>query len=242
MMTEATSPVLDTLATQLEQRVRHAAAARTGAALAAQFDGMRGDLESASSEIDECMTVLFDSRLLQLPSEGADFEQRKAWVAEQLRAIRKKLDENPASVRQGDLWRNTKRAIETLRNELLEAREQAYAAFLDEFAAGDRELLQSLPPGVSGAEDYRQAIEEFERVRERLPGKVDDVARAAAAGRRLEKCRHRVESEAVPAAFKDDWRALRGEGLPLTALNEELLAWLKEHELARSVVLQYRTP
>ena len=242
MMAEVATPELDSLASELEQRVRHAAAARSGAALAAQFETMRSELESATSEIEECLTVLLDSPSLELPGAPEDLEQRKAWVAEQLGAVRTKLAENPAAIRQGDLWRSFKRAIETLRSELVEARALAYATFLDQFPAGDRELFESLPPEIPGVREYGEAIDGFERARDRLPRTVEEVARAAAAGRRLAERRDHVENEAVPPEFRDDWRALRGEGLALPELSEPLRAWLEEHDLAGSVLLRYRSP
>ena len=59
----------------------------------------------ATSDIEECLTVLLDSPFLGLPATE-NLEQRKAWVAEQLAALRTKLAENTASIRQGDLWRS----------------------------------------------------------------------------------------------------------------------------------------
>ena len=124
---------------------------------------------------------------------------------------------------------------------LVEARGLAYVAFLDQFPAGDRELFESLPD-LPGVREYGEAIDGFERERERLPRTVEDVARAAAAGRRLAERRDHVENEAVPpGSCRDAWRALRGEGFPLPELSEQLRAWLEERDLAGSVLLRYRS-
>lgn len=241
MSEPAQASALDDLSEELVSSVRRAAAAVADASLVAQLGRMRGDLDGATRPISECMTVLLDSPLIELSNEQADLlSQRRAWVTSQIAKVREALAADPASLRKGSLWRETKQAVETIESELVDARAASYAHLLDHFAAGDRELLETLPPQTPGKRDYQEAIEAFEAARERLPSSVEDTAEATAAGRRLQKLREQVESDAVPEKFQEQWRALRADGLALGALTPEFRAWLDEHGLARSVVLRYR--
>lgn len=236
-----TPSVLDELAHELAASVRRASSAAADAQLVAQLDVMRSAIEAATGPIAECMSVLMGSPLLNVPEEqSATLAERKEWVAAQIEKLREAFASDPGSIRKASLWRDTKNAFEKLRDELLNARAASYESLVDGFAAGDRELLQTLPPRTAGTREYREAIENFNLIRGRLPGTVEDVAKAAAAGRRLRALREQVESAAVPAEFQEQWRALRADGLALSKLTPEFRGWLDEHSLSRSVVLEYR--
>jgi len=240
-MPDAQTPsVLDDLAHELAASVRRASSAAADAQLVAQLDVMRSAIEAATGPIAECMSVLMGSPLLDVPEEQGTLAERKAWVAAQIEKLREAFASDPGSIRKGNLWRETKNAFEKLRDELLDARAASYESLLDGFAAGDRELLQTLPPRTAGTPEYREAIENFDVFRQRLPGTVEEVAKAAAAGRRLRALREQVESAAVPAEFQEQWRALREDRLALSKLTPEFRGWLDEHSLSHSVVLRYR--
>lgn len=241
MSNDAASATLDRLAAELLAAVRRASTAQADAALAAQFEGLQLQVDDATAEITECAQVVARSPLLRIPQEEREnLESRRSWVVSQIDRLRSVAAENPAAVRQGPVWRETRQAIDALRKELTAARAGSYRALLEEFAAGDRELLESVPPGTAGLVAYRRAIEDLESFATRQPRSLDDVAQAAAAGRRLRELREQVERDAVPAEFQDEWRALREGGLRLPALTDEFRAWLDSHGLAKSVVLTYR--
>lgn len=241
MSSDASSATLDRLAAELVAAVRRASAAQADAALAAQFEGMQLQIDEAAAEIAECAHVVTRSPLLLIPQEQREnLESRRSWLASQIDRLRSVVAENPAAVRQGPVWRETRQAIDALRKELAAARADSYTALLKEFVVADRELLESVPPGTAGLGEYRRAIEDLESLAARQPRSLDDVVRAAAAGRRLRELREQVERDAVPAEFQDEWRALRASSLRLPALTEEFRAWLDSHGLAKSVVLTYR--
>lgn len=241
MSDHAHPATLDRLAAELVAKVRRASAAQTGAALAAQFDGMRRHVDTASTEIAECAEVVTKSPLLRIAKEQREtLESRRSWVESQIARVRSVLEEDPGAVRQGAVWRETKQAIEALRDELVLARASGYAALLEEFVAADRQLLQSVPPATAALREYRTAIDALELIADRPPRSIDDVAKAAAAGRRLRELRERVERDAVPGEFQEEWRALRANGLPLAALSDEFRAWLDSHGITKSIVLTYR--
>lgn len=231
---------LDLLAAELVTKVRRAATAQADTALAAQFDGMRLEVDAASTEIAEYAAVSTSPHLRVSAEHRQSLESRTAWVEAQIARVRTILAEDPRAVRQGKVWRETKQAIEALRKDLVLARDAGYAALLEEFVAGDRQLLETVPPGIAGLREYRAAVETFESTADRRPRSIDDVAQAAAAGRRLRDLRERVERDAVPSEFQDEWRVLRAGGLSLTALTDDFRAWLDSHGLSQAIVLTYR--
>ena len=238
----SSSPVLDDLTANLAAAVREASAARAGAALVAQYDTMRRQVEGAAEEIGLCMAALADPEVLQLPDDlQAALEERVAWLNAQIDKTREAVAQDPERVRQGSLWRDTRRAMDTLREELAAATRKAYESLLDEYAGDDQRLLGTLPPETPGARDYRVAIDRFEAVRDEMPASVEDVRRAIAVGRRIQELRERVEADAVPQEFQHHWRLVRGQGLPLAAFTDEFREWLTERGLAQHTVLRYQS-
>lgn len=242
-MTTPTESELDRLASELEREVRHAAGARASAELVAAFRGMTLDVDAAATEIEQCAAVLLGPSPLVLPDSYAkEFQERKEWLGAQIAKVRATIDKDPMRVRQGTLWRETQKAFNTLRDELLDLLDSAYASLLDTFSADDRHVLETLPPGITGVRDYRAAIDDFERYVAARPASVDDVRQAAAVGRRLKSLREQVEAEAVPEEFQEQWRQVRTTGLPLADLTDAFVAWLRERGLANSTLLTYRSP
>jgi hypothetical protein len=232
---------LDRLAAELAREVRHAAGARTNAELVAAFHGMTHDVDTAAIEIDQYAAVLRGPSPLVPPEHyPGELRARTEWVQAQIGKVRETLEKDPMRVRQGALWRETQKAFNTLRTELLEVLDAAYSGLVDSFAADDRHVLETLPPGIAGARDYRIAIDDFERYATTRPGTPDDVKQAAAAGRRLKSLRETVEADAVPQEFQDQWRQVRTTGLPLAELTDAFVGWLRERGLANSTVLTYR--
>ena len=220
--------------------MRHAAGARTNADLVAAFHGMTRDVDTAAVEIERCAAVLRGPSPLVLPEHyPGELRARTEWVQAQIGKVRDTIEKDPMRVRQGALWRETQRAFNTLRTELLEVLDAAYSGLLDSFAADDRHVLETLPPGIAGERDYRIAIDDFERHAATRPTTPEDVKQAAAAGRRLQSLRETVEAEAVPDEFQDQWRQVRTTGLPLAEITDAFAAWLRERGLANSTVLTY---
>jgi hypothetical protein len=233
---------LDRLAAELAREVRHAAGARANAELVAAFHGMTRELESAVAEIDQCVGVLRGPSPLVLPASYPEqFQARTEWILAQINKVRGTVEADPMRVRQGTLWRETQRAFNTLRAELIELLDTAYSSLMDSFAGDDRHVLESLPPGITGVRDYRMAIEDFERLIGTRPTTADEVQQAAAIGSRLKDLRDKVEAEAVPEEFQGQWRQVRTVGLPLAELTDAFVAWLRERGLSESTVLTYRT-
>jgi len=233
---------LDRLAAELAREVRHSAGARANAELVAAFHGMTRELESAVAEIDQCAAVLRGPSPLVLPeSYPQQFQTRTEWILAQIDKVRATVETDPMRVRQGTLWRETQRAFNTLRSELIELLDAAYSGLMESFVGDDRHVLESLPPGITGVRDYRMAIEDFERLIGKRPTTADEVRQASATGSRLKGLRDKVEAEAVPEEFQDQWRQVRTVGLPLAELTDAFVAWLRERGLSESTVLTYRT-
>jgi hypothetical protein len=241
MSESAPQSELDRLAAELAREVRHAAGARANAELVAAFHGMTQDVETAAIEIERSATVLRGPSSLVVPDGyPGGLQDRTQWVQAQIAKVRETLEKDPMRVRQGALWRETQKAFTTLRADLLEMLDAAYSNYLASFAADDRHLLETLPPGITGVRDYRRAIDDFERCAAGRPTTADDVRVAGAAGRRLKSLREKVEAEAVPEEFQDQWRQVRTTGLPLSELTDAFVTWLRERGLASSTVLAYR--
>jgi hypothetical protein len=237
----SSNATLDSLAAELVREVDRATAARAQAGLVAEFDGMRTDVEAEIAPISEA-AVVFDSSHIALTAEQrAELSERQQWLAAQLDKVRSALDKQPEKIRRGDVWKETKRALQALRASLEGARVTNYEDLLAQFADGDHDLLDSLPAGTPGVNEYRVALNAFERVRERLPQTAQDVAIAEAAAGRLKEIRERVEADAVPDAFRSQWRALRGAGIPLASLTPDFRVWLEEHGVAENVMVVYRS-
>jgi hypothetical protein len=233
-------PALDQLADDLRASVRRATAARAEAGLVAQFDGMRADVEGAIEPIREGLSVLNAPELSLNAEATSQVRARREWLQTQLEKVRAGLEKDPSSIRRGGLWRETKKAIDTLGEELSNIRLEAYNAMLAPYSERDLELLDSLPPGTSGVDEYRTALRAYENALDRVPSTPAEVAAADQAGRRLREIRERVEAAAVPAEFSEQWRALRGSGLGLTELTDEFRDWLATQGLNANVVLVYR--
>lgn len=231
---------LDQLADEVRASVRRATAARAEAGLIAQFDGMRADVEAAIEYIREGVSVLEAPELGVSTAAKSQVQARREWLAAQLQKIQAALEKDPNSIRRGALWRDTKKAMEKLREDLSNVRFDAYNAMLARYAEGDSELLDSLPPGTTGLDEYRRALSAYEKARDRMPGTVEEVAGADNAGRRLQEIREEVEAAAVPDALRDQWRDLRASGLALAEMTEEFRDWLATQGLDTNVVLVYR--
>jgi type II secretory pathway component PulJ len=172
--------------------------------------------------------------------QTTEVAERQRWLQAQIEKVHAALEKQPEKIRRGELWKETKRAMDALRTSLEMARASNYDALLAGYAEGDHELLDSLPAGTSGVTEYRTALNVFERVRDRAPQTPHDVATAEAAARRLKEIRERVEADAVPSDFRTQWRSLRGAGIPLSALTPEFRQWLEEHGVAENVMVVYR--
>jgi hypothetical protein len=239
-MTASDAPArLDELSADLARAVRHAAGARAAAAVAAAFEGLTRDVNAVACQIEEHVAVLRrPSPLPFSPELGRELGERSAWLFAQIKKVREVAESSdPMRVRQGALWRETLRAATTLRNDLADGVDQAYKDLLDPFRGRDREILETLPQGVSGSEEYRATIDDFERAGATRPTKPEDVTNAVAIGRRLQRLREQTESTAVPPEFQDQWRLVRTTGLPLTALTESFAEWLGEQGLASATLL-----
>jgi hypothetical protein len=203
---------------------------------------MTRDVDSAAADIEQLAATLRGPSPLVLPeSYPEEFRPRTEWILGQIDKVRSTIEADPMRVRQGTLWRETQRAYGTLRTELEQLLEHTYRSLLESYAADDRHVLDTLPPGIAGTRDYRIAIEDFEQYAARRPTSTEDVRAAAAAGRRLKSLREKVEAEAVPEEFQDQWRQVRLTGLPLLEVTDSFAAWLTERGLASYVVLTYRT-
>ena len=86
---------------------------------------------------------------------------------------------------------------------------------------------------------YRDAIDEFERLTQVRPTTPEEVTQAAAVGRRMQRHREEVEAQAVPAEFSEQWRLLRTTGLPLAEMTDAFSAWLRERGFASSAVVTF---
>ena len=230
---------LDRLAAELSREVRHAASTRANAELVAAFHGMTRELESAVAEIDQCSALLRGPSPLALPESYPDqFQPRTDWILAQIDKVRATVETDPMRVRQGTLWRESQRAFNTLRSELIELVDSAYSGLMDTFAGDDRQVLESLPPGITGVRDYRMAVEDFERMATAICG-----GRATSGGCRppaqesSRQGRGRGSARGVPgpmAAGPDGRFALGG-------VTDAFVAWLRERGLSGSTVLTYRT-
>jgi hypothetical protein len=236
-----TASRLDDLAAELAREVRDASGARADAEVAAAFDGMTSDVNVVASEIEQHARLLRGGSSLSVPAGfPGELAERTLWVNAQIKKIRETIESDPMRVRQGNLWRETQRAFRTLSSELAETVDAAYSALMDTFRGDDREVLETLPPGISDAHDYRVAIAAFEGVAEARPTTAAEVTDAAAVGRRLVALREQVEAQAVPVEFREQWRRVRTSGLPLDDVTEPFTAWLRERGLANSTVLTIR--
>jgi len=232
--------VLDDLATQLSTAVRKAVVGRKQAGLVAQFDGMRSALENAAGPIGEALAVL-EAPEFELDEEtGNRLAARRQALGLKFEQVREALAAEPEALRRGALWRDTREAITALQGGAMAARAETYRTLLEPYADGDRDLADSLPPDTQDLDEFRKVLSQYEAAVERMPRSADEVARAVATGRRLKEIRERVEARAVPERFRDQWRYLRGPGLPVTGLTPEFRAWLDERGLAANVVLHYR--
>lgn len=237
----APDPELDRVAAELDREIRHAVLARSDATLAAALEGMTADVEAAAAAIEALVAVLAGPSPLVLPEAYPDaFEERTQWVHGQIEKVRTTLATEPMRVRQGNLWRDTRKAFTTLTAELGDTLSSAYADLVGSYLADDRHVFAGLPPGISGIREYEAAIDDFERRVDRPPRTVDDIRNAVTAGERLRSLREKLQADSVPERFQDQWRKLRTTGLPLAELTEEFTAWLDERGLAKSTVLSYR--
>ncbi|MGO9791890.1 MAG: hypothetical protein ACLP8S_21015 [Solirubrobacteraceae bacterium] len=242
MTTEAPERSLDDLTAELEAVVKRAVAATADASLTAELDTMGNDLVAATDPIGQAISVLFDSPQVKLKvNQVAELDRKRNALGSQLAAVDAQLQLDPSTIRRGTLWRDTKRAIDNLRQSLAELRDEVYQTLLAEYPDEDREQLRSLPPHTIGLVDYERAINAFELVFSTSPRSPADLASAIAAGERLRDRRAQVESEAVPVEHRARWRQLRGTGLPLSDLSEDFHGWLKEHGIEDDVLLRLRS-
>jgi hypothetical protein len=241
MTTETPGRSLDVLAAELKTVASRAKTAAADASLTSELETMSGEAHAAAAPIAQATNVLHDSpRITLKPNEASELDRRRQWLLDQLERVRQQFHDDPAKIRRGPLWKDTKRAIEHLRQELFRLRDEHYQALLADYPDDDGEHLRSLPPHTTGLDDYVRAIDAFERGLANPPASAADVDRAVTAGERLRDYRTQVESEAVPAEFRIHWRQLRGGGLALSELTEELRAWLSEHGHEDEVVLRLR--
>jgi hypothetical protein len=241
MALEPPSRSLDALAAELEAVAKRAKAAAADASLTAELDTMAGEAETATQPIAEATSVLYDSAWITLePNEASELDRRRQWLRDQLEGVLEQFHEDPTKIRRGTLWRDTKRAIEHLRQELFTLRDEHYRALLAGYPDDDGEHLRSLPPHTTGLDEYVRAIDAFERARTITPRTPDDVDHAVAVGERLRDRRAQIESETVPAEFRAQWRQLRSAGLSLDDFSAEFHAWLAERGIEEDVVLRLR--
>lgn len=232
---------LDELAEELTRQVRHAAGARADAEVAATLDGMTAELNGAATQIEQLMKIVAGPSPLVFPTTLADtIAERRQWVEGQAKKVRAVVEEDPMKVRQGKLWAETQRATATLRKDLEAAIDEAFEQMLEPFRGDDLDILETLPPGTTGVGQYREAIDEFERVAGVRPTSPEEATNAAAVGRRLLRLRGEIEAETVPAEFADQWRLVRTTGLPLTQMTDEFSGWLRERGFASSTVVSFR--
>jgi hypothetical protein len=238
-----TESELDRLASELALEVRDAAAARTNSELVSMLDAMTKEVDATATAIQQTAAVLRGPSPLTLPPSYADdIRGRNDWVAGQVAKVRAAVESDPMRVRQGKLWSDTQKAFNTLRAEVVAVLSTAYGELLDSYASDDRQVLETLPPGVTGARDYSAVIGEFEQHRSQTPQTLDSIRAAVAVARRLKDLRERVESESVPEQFQDEWRQIRTTGLPLTKVTDEFMVWLRDPDLAKAIVLTYGAP
>jgi hypothetical protein len=242
MTTETPKRSLDELAAELEAVAKRAKAATADAALTAELTAMGADAQTATPPVAQAMSVLYDCTQISLTaSEVSELERRRGWLGDQLTAVLGQFHEDPTKIRRGPLWRDTKRAIEHLRQELFRLRDEHYQTLLAEYPDDDAEHLRSLPPHTTGLDEYTRAIDAFERTLASPPHNCADVERAVAEGERLRDYRAQVESAAVPDEFRTQWRKLRGAGLSLHEFTSEFHDWLSERGIDDDVVLRLRT-
>lgn len=232
---------LDELAEELDREVRHAAGARTDAKVASTLDGRTKELNTLAAQLEQYAAVVAGPSPLEFPTTLTGLlAERRAWVETQTKKVREVVAEDPMRVQQGKLWSDTQRAVTTLRDDLASAIDDAYSQLLGPFRGDDRDLLDALPPGIPGTAEYRETIDEFERLAEARPTRPEDVAHAAAVGRRLRRHREEVEAQAVPTEFADQWRLVRTTGLPLAEMTDAFSAWLRDRGFASSTVVTFR--
>jgi hypothetical protein len=123
---------------------------------------MTRDVDTAAAEIEQCAAVLRGPSPLVVPeSYPEDLRARTEWIRGQIGKVRATVEADPMRVRQGTLWRETQRAFNTLRTELLEVLDSAYSSLMDSFVGDDRHVLETLPPDIAGVRDYGVAIDDF---------------------------------------------------------------------------------
>jgi hypothetical protein len=241
MATETPSRSLDDLAAELEAVARRAKAATANASLSAELTTMTGEAQTATQPLAEATNVLYECpRITLKPSEVSELDRRRNWLGDQLTAVLAQFHDDPTKIRRGALWRDTKRAIEHLRQELFRLRDEHYQMLLVDYPDDDREHLRSLPPDTAGFDEYVRAIDAFERMFASPPRNCADVERGVAAGERLRDCRAQVESATVPVEFRAQWRQLRTTGLSLHEFTSEFHDWLTERGIDDDVVLRLR--
>lgn len=229
---------LDRLATDLKLAVQSAAGAREDANLVAQFDAMTTELNNAARSISGSLSVVLDPSELPVPEDTrATIGERREWVATQLAKIRNKVADDPAQAKQGKTWADTRRALQALTDYLETARDVAYNELLDQYKGDDQQVLEAATPGTPDLAAYRTAVDQFQACSETEPQTLEQVQHATEIGRRLVELRERVESASVPAEFRDQWRAVRSEGLALSDLTPQFSAWLTTQGLSKSVVV-----
>jgi hypothetical protein len=240
-MSEGHTGSLDALAAELGAVVTRARAAAQDAALLADLETIGTEVAAATEPISEAMSVLYDSPLISLkPNEASELRRKQRSLGTQLSSFEYQFHEDPTKLRRGTVWRDARQAINQLLQELERLRDEHYQALLAPYPDDDRDHLQGLPGHTAGVDEYQKAVEAFERALTTTPRGPQSVERAVAAGERLRDCRTKIESEAIPAEFRIHWRQLRGDGLALSDLSEELRAWLSEHGIEHDVVLKLR--
>jgi hypothetical protein len=234
------SSTLDQLSDALLREVRKAAGDRAGAEVAAAFDGMTKELNAVAEQLERYGAVVAGPSPLTFPAVFSDaLTERKAWVERQIAKVRAGIADDPMKIRQGKLWADTQRAAKTVRDDVAAAIDAAYAEVLEPFRGDDRGILETLPPRTPGIDDYRDAIEAFEQLEGVRPSTPQEVTKAAAAGRTLQRQRETIEAQAVPPEFVEQWRLLRTTGLPLVEMTDAFSAWLRERGFAGSAFVRF---
>ena len=242
MATETPSRSFDELAAELDSVAKRAKAAAADASLTAELATMGGEAEAATLPIAEATSVLYDSaRITLTPSEASELDRRRQWLGDQLKRVLEQFHEDPTKIRRGPLGKTPSRRSSTCGKSCSRFVTSIIQALLSEYPDDDGGHLRSLPPATAGLDEYVRAIDAFERALANPPTSAADVDRAVTAGERLRDCRAQVESEAVPAEFRLHWRQLRGGGLALSELTEELRAWLSARGIDDEVVLRLRS-